>query len=86
MADDRPVIKQDLDNLKQHIDDKFEAQSEARAKVYSKLEIMAVKDKEHDLKLQFMESRLNKFFAVITTISLGLFMTICKMFLDHFKG
>lgn len=86
MADDRPVIKQDLDNLKHHIDAKFEAQSEARARVYQRLEKMAVKDNTHELKLNFIEGRLNRFFAGLTTVSIGLFLALCRLFFEYFKG
>ena len=86
MADDRPVIKQDLDNLKRHIDDKFEAQSEARAKVYERLEKMAVCDAEHSLKITTIEKRLDRFFAALTTISIGLVVAIIKMLFDFIKG
>ena len=86
MSDIRQALKQDVDDLRKHIDDKFDAQSEARAKVYDRLENMSMKDVEHGMKIQFLESRLNKFFAALTTISIGVFISLCKIILDYFKG
>ena len=84
--DDRPVVKQDLNDLKKHIDDAFKAQSNARSKVYEKLEEVAEKGVEHSIKIEHIEARLGRVSAGMTTLFIGFILALVKFGLDTLKG
>ena len=86
MADDRPVIKQDLDDLKKHLDTCFRQQSEARAKMYERLEKASNTDVAHGLKIENIEARQNRFFAALTSLCAGFFLAAVKFGFDLIKG
>lgn len=82
IMDDRPALKQDVDDLKNHIDQIFEAQSKGRAEMYEKLNKGAQKDIEHSLKIENIEKRLDRFFKGLSTVGLGV---IGKIVYDIFS-
>ena len=84
--DNRPVVKQDLDDLKSLIDEGFKAQAEARARMYQKLEEAGHNDVAHDLKIRHLEARMGRFFAGITTLFIGFILALVKFAFDMIKG
>ena len=84
--DNRPVVKQDLDDLKRLIDDGFKDQAEARARMYEKLEEAGNNDVAHDLKIKHLEARMGRVFAGVTTLSIGFVLALVKFVFDTIKG
>ena len=86
MADDRPVIKQDLDDLKSHIDARFLEQSMARGELHNKINKMAQTDVAHGKDIEALNKRVDNFLKGLTTLAIGVALALCKAALDFFKG
>lgn len=84
MAEDRPIYKSDLDELRVWMKERFDKQDEVISKIEAKVDDERDTNIRQEVRLKVVEDKLGSYAKWIGGVVASVFLMILAMILEHF--